>query len=696
MRRRSILKFKKYIFMFFATLLAIIWINHYTQAKTTKKVPIEVEPSSHVIEAPSTTTESPHMKRLMLFYERIMTAEEQEVTIAEETPIEETEEFEEDLDSLSVVQRRKWRRKLATRFFVSNSKCKMPYADPFSSEALAIPKPVKLSNCSNEGSIFSLKFDQKLQRYRLQVDTAMVAKLEPNLPKYSCSYREATNDTNTPWKSFEKVAFINSLPAGIVAECVTLSSTRTIQEDAFPIVQVPYRKARTGQDPLTRRPSVIILGVDSISRMNFKRSMPKTAEFVNQEGWVEMEGYNKAGDNAFFNLCALLGGVLWEKACEQRYPLIWKWYKEAGYLTAFGADSLKFPNPAEFRTDYDLRTLLEDIDRSMSTVNKFGFKYCLGRRQSVSYLYDFCMQFAERVIEELDQPGFGVFWSSTVTHDYLNGPTSLDERLVEHLKLMREHKVFERAIVILLSDQGQTIGELADLTDGFLEERLPMLHIYLPPWFRWTYPEFASNLLANRNRLTTPFDLYLTLKHILNLRASVPQQLPSLPNCRNSRSLLHLGSLNRTCEEACIGLHPCACNEFAIIPNDLNAYHLAKTLVSVINFWMLRNEYNQKCQRLRLTHLDYVERSLDSSPNGPIMTFRLQVRTVPEGVFASTGRFNIDSGKLSDWKIKDIISLNDTNPSDCVKDRTAKKFCFCFPKVKDPSMDYWMTYKPEA
>lgn len=39
--------------------------------------------------------------------------------------------------------------------------------------------------------------------------------------------------------------------------------------------------------------SVLMVGIDSISRLNFIRSMPKTAQYVYDNDWFEMSGYNK-------------------------------------------------------------------------------------------------------------------------------------------------------------------------------------------------------------------------------------------------------------------------------------------------------------------------------------------------------------------------------------------------------------------
>lgn len=39
--------------------------------------------------------------------------------------------------------------------------------------------------------------------------------------------------------------------------------------------------------------SVLLIGIDSISRLNFIRSMPNTAQYLHSTGWMELQGYNK-------------------------------------------------------------------------------------------------------------------------------------------------------------------------------------------------------------------------------------------------------------------------------------------------------------------------------------------------------------------------------------------------------------------
>lgn len=90
-----------------------------------------------------------------------------------------------------------------------------------------------------------------------------------------------------------------------------------------------------------------------------------------------------------------------------------------------------------------------------------------------------------------------------------------------------------------------------------LEERLPFIFIWLPEWFRAEHPEIVQALKINRNRLTNPYDLHLTLKHILEL-SDRTTKLPPAKSCESCQSLFlempwnrsvltfafHLGTMN--------------------------------------------------------------------------------------------------------------------------------------------------------
>lgn len=55
--------------------------------------------------------------------------------------------------------------------------------------------------------------------------------------------------------------------------------------------------------------NVLIVGMDSVSRLNFLRTMPKTADYLKRKGAIDMLGYNKVGYNTLPNLVPMLLGV---------------------------------------------------------------------------------------------------------------------------------------------------------------------------------------------------------------------------------------------------------------------------------------------------------------------------------------------------------------------------------------------------
>lgn len=503
-------------------------------------------------------------------------------------------------------------------------------------------------------------------------------------------------------KSFQQDALLKLNISGIVVECHDARNSRNIvQQDAVPLVQVFNKSTRIQTHPVERPPSVIILGLENLSRMNFQRTMPKTADFVRKPNWLEMQGYNKVGPTMLANLCGIFAGTKRKEECSRRFPLIWKEYRRAGYSTAIGEDSTESSIPWEIPADFELHSLLSALSKFMNLVYRFGIKYCMGRRLIFDYLFDFCHQFTKRLIPELDQPVLGFFWSSSFTREYHFASTSLDDLFVKQLQLMEENQVFEHSIVILVSDQGYQTGDLARLADGFLEQRLPLLHIHLPVWFQVAYEEFTKNIKMNRERLTSHYDLHMTLRHILQLNATTHEELVQQQSdkveCESSSSLFHQFPKDRGCEEACIESHFCTCRNFVPLPHDRHAYTLAKIFLFHTNSYMLIKGLNQFCQRLMLVNVDYFERKLGPETSDGTNTYRIGIKTAPEtGTYEATLRFNEQLSRI-DWiKWEDVSALhNFKNYSQCIDHKIGKKFCFCYPKYLNDEMIGWKGMKPK-
>lgn len=129
--------------------------------------------------------------------------------------------------------------------------------------------------------------------------------------------------------------------------------TKTIYENVHAILnpekvreQVDRNGSQFGNS--SRRLSVLVLGIDSVSRLNFYRAMPKTEKYLRETGWINLKGYNKIGDNTFPNLMAILTGQTPHQAYSRckptvaykldNCPFLWYNFRNAGYVTAYGED----------------------------------------------------------------------------------------------------------------------------------------------------------------------------------------------------------------------------------------------------------------------------------------------------------------------------------------------------------------------
>ncbi|XP_064554175.1 uncharacterized protein LOC135439381 isoform X2 [Drosophila montana] len=441
-------------------------------------------------------------------------------------------------------------------------------------------------------------------------------------------------------------------------------------------------------------PSVIMLGIDSMSQMNFQRTMPLTAQFVRQLGWYEMLGYNKVGDNLLHNFIILLTGrspQQWLSFCNIKKPgcldaitFLWDHFRNSGYLTAFAEDIPTFTFTRR-PVDYYLNPILKAFEKIMTKVKRLKYDYCLGRKQSFRYVFDYCLQLVQRFVHETPKPFFGLFWTKSFSYDDFSGAANVDKDFVSYLEQFKEHGLFERAVVILFSLHGQHKGPLMELSSSFLEERLPFLHIYLPPWYRKQYPKIAHALDVNRRRLSSTGDLHLTIKELLlQVHPGISYQL----QCPTCKSLFEVLPANRSCYDADIPSHCCSCEPHTRVPKSVSVEEMAKLVVYRIRQYLKVNNYEGQCYNLEFRNLLRADRKQFLDVNGNevepyngVYSYRLRFTTRPKGAFRATVLTNL-KGNVVKVREELIDRLNfDRNDSYCVNTPIAKQFCICRPST---------------
>ncbi|XP_063593350.1 uncharacterized protein LOC134770421 [Penaeus indicus] len=322
-----------------------------------------------------------------------------------------------------------------------------------------------------------------------------------------------------------------------------------------------------------REASVLVMGIDSVSRANMRRNMPRTFRLLKDDlGALDFHAFNKVADNTNPNMAASLMGLTQEelkRTCQpvntifDGCPLIWRNFSDAGYVTVYGEDvpSVGIFHHGRFGflrepTDYYNRPSMLASDRYIRHSGGQGgdAALCQGGAKSISVIYDYSLSVAEAF---KDLPYFALYWSTGLTHTVVEWASAADEPSVEYLRKLNASGALEHTVVFLLSDHGIRFGDIRATYAGLLEERLPFFFALLPSWFRHSYPRAWESLETNTRRLVSNFDFHVTLRDILF--AGYEEAAESLPPLAHGQSLFHEIPLNRTCEDASIPEHYCTC-----------------------------------------------------------------------------------------------------------------------------------------
>ena len=439
------------------------------------------------------------------------------------------------------------------------------------------------------------------------------------------------------------------------------------------------------------RLSLLLLAIDSVSRMNHIRQFPQTRSLLQTMKAVELTGYNKVGDNTFVNIVPLLTGEtpealgypdtgqFMEKPTDH-LPLIWKNFSHYGYLTAFIEDSpqisafnLRTKGFIQQPTDYYPRPISYAIEQNLKA-------HCVKTIFEPKLFLDYT---ADLVRELRNDPYFTFLFLTKLSHEYLNEAGLLDEVYHSFLETIHKAGYLHDTMLIFFSDHGIRFGEILQANQGYLEERLPFMFILPPPGFKDKYPLAYKNLYNNHNKLTTPFDIHATLEMIL--RNKYQNEIKSHgATTKKGVSLFSPISSGRSCADADIPAHYCTCQNWTqLTSNSTDVRTIAKGIVMKLNEKITR--HSKKCAQLSLHSINAAK----FSNNIKLIEKQVhqhhvfQVQTEP-----GFGLFDVSVWVKQNYTNGDshgLILLDDAisrinkygNQSWCVHVATLKKLCYC-------------------
>ncbi|XP_023018252.2 uncharacterized protein [Leptinotarsa decemlineata] len=467
-------------------------------------------------------------------------------------------------------------------FIIDTDECQIPNFPAFSQESLSSYVLLDYVRCSTLDPLTRTIVENNTAFLHLR--TEVLDQYYKSKDEIDCCYsyvtRNGTNEEPDIGISFSSCNYFNSTVTleehTVIVKCY-IGADKIYENVHRPMVVTKAVKEklfnRSEAKKLSKKKhlSVLLIVVDSISRLNLARTMRSTKKFLQDNDFVEFVGYNKIDDNTFPNFNALLTGLNQNQSysiCKptivgglDQCPMIWYNFRDKGYVTAYAEDFATistynyrkkgFKNPP---TDYYFKPYMAASD-TLSTLAVDSMPYCSGPESQGERILNLAGDFSKTF---KNQPYFGIFWMNTFSHNYINSPGRMDNKMTNFFKDLKQHGVLNDSMVIFLSDHGIRFGVIRQTIQGWYEERLPFNLISVPLWFQREYPEKYKNFIQNAQKLTSTYDLFLTLQEVLSLSVD-DYVISNSKACRSCQSLFSHISEKRNCRQAGIGEKWCTC-----------------------------------------------------------------------------------------------------------------------------------------
>lgn len=601
-------------------------------------------------------------------------------------------------------------------YVVWSDKCQIPNLDPFDDSIQKFITRTEPIVCSTKPPLTYTKVAPGGAHHLLKLNSSAVPHYTVNKGNVSCCYSVITRVNGPSGKKYSRTAdnyysvsecsyfevevLLRSEEEFILARCSEVTKggkKREVYKNTHAVVPVKHEvelklngssSERSSQEK--NRLSILVLGFDSVSRLNLLRTMPKTVNYLRRNQWLELLGYNKIGENTLPNVAAILMGLSPDQMKEQCWasrfikfddcPFIWQEFSKLGYVTAYAEDE---PTASTFNyhktgfvvppTDYYLRPLLLASEDKLPVKKLHSLNVCLGPTPTTEHILRYVTDIATVFRSALY---FVMTWINNFSHSSNSIPANMDERVAMFFHELEDTGALNTTFVIFLSDHGMRWGDIRSTSIGWFEERLPFIYIWVPEWFKKKHPDFYRNLKTNRNRLTSPFDLHLTLREILEISRQdnvtrLPYECPGCPKCE---SLFSEVSADRACEDAGITANWCTCNKYRSMSTEDKASEAVATYVlSEINAKLKKAGISSaQCAELTFDHTVKMRRKVTMASHDD---FIVAFSTLPGGaVFEATvRRLN------STFQLQGDVSRISTygNQSHCVDDADLKLYCYC-------------------
>uniref|UniRef100_A0A0K0EMV2 DUF229 domain-containing protein n=1 Tax=Strongyloides stercoralis TaxID=6248 RepID=A0A0K0EMV2_STRER len=600
-----------------------------------------------------------------------------------EKKIETLEKLFINYNNNNIDEIKKFTHLLNNNIFI-NGACKFDIQDPFDKSILKYIKKEKAIYCGEK------KYENviNIKGNRISIIPSNIHNVKCNGRnfKFKADGKDDENDYEE-WRPFNDEGYFDMTTdfANIICYKKTLFNIEIKVFEETIALPVPVNLSQIDEE-VDDEPSVIMIGIDSMSRSNFIRALPKTYKFLQQNNFIDFKRHVKVADNTYGNWIAILTGLRGSWSSDMtieltdawniwydNFPLIWKNFTTKRYATLFAEDR---PDIATFNylgklygfkeqpTTHYFRTFWLDIyDTIKFKQSKLG---CYGDKPNTSIQLNYLANFLKNYEEKKK---FVWWWSTEMSHDFLNTISSVDN--IYYNFFINNMKKMKDSIVIVFSDHGHRFDAIRETNVGRHETRLPFLNVYLPSKLTNLYPFLEENMKVNSEKMTTQFDLHETLVSVLK------KEWTKNVTERRAYSLFHQHPSQRKCKISGIPKNYCPCNmELTLPPED--AIEVSVFLINYLNN-MLENFTNfiKSNKKYGFNFNEYVGSNTYSDRLS--ITYRLMVRMKPPSGALIEALIEKDLS-TKEYSLKEEVERNNKygNTSFCVNDAQIQKLCYCY------------------
>lgn len=603
-----------------------------------------------------------------------------------------------------------------------NSSCMIPHPDPYDPSVMKFvwdPEPLV---CDTVPSLMYVDDSGAIQ-YNL----SSMSHYGGDVSQLKCEYSVCNRHIDDDHVTFSaSIPFTPPLyiPADFFSVTCKTKNGDVVYEHLLTNTALKMTEKRTNiMSESSDQLSVVLFGLDSVSRSCAVRKLPRTFKYLTEDlGAFDLRGLMKVGENTLPNVVPLLTGRrVWSaevpitdytKETFDSFPFIWRNFSDAGYVTMLAEDMADistfnyltrgFKNPP---TDHYLRPYYLGLSQMHKIHSKLGyvFRFLENRNinlQKTSYLcygdqahHVIHTNYVKKFLHTYKgKRRFVHSFLAEISHEYQNFLSYGDADFLEFLKWIKTEGHLRNTVLIFFSDHGARIDEIRNTFVGRIEDRMPVAIIYIPEHIRDKYPNISFSMKLNTDRLTTFFDIYQTMVDILQRNFDSPSVLHVDGKLRGI-SLFRPLPESRSCADAWVPEHYCAC--YSSVPiNATTDPNLHKTVEAVILELNQRLHSRPQCAHLELYRIQeayVIANGLEHTgtentgisllqylkpENEKNTRYFVVIETVPgHAIFEATYEL---IGKSGGKLIGDIVRVNKYgHQADCISEKRLRPLCYC-------------------